>query len=157
MIGRRQQGLRELALRRPPVRTEVVLCVARDRRSTLSSVFEGDVTQRRANNSAISKGSAARIKVRAASIALWHDRKSRTYLEIDKAAVDEQFGTGGVGRICGEVESCRGDFGGGAGAAERNAGLGALDETVLLSRCQAAFVEDRGDDRTGADGVHPAA
>src|ERR1700730_2977425 len=57
----------------------------------------------------------------------------------------------------GEVEGCGGDFGGGAGAAERNAGLGPLDKVVLLSRREAAFVEDWGDDRTGADRVDPDA
>jgi len=69
--------------------------------------------------------------------------------EVDQATIDEQFGAGGIGRIGGEVEVCGGDFGCGAGSAERNAGLGPLDEVVLLSRCEAAFVEDRGDDRTG--------
>src|ERR1700681_3927538 len=78
-------------------------------------------------------------------------------LEVDQAAVDEKFGAGGIGRIGGEVEGCGGDFGGGAGTAERNAGLGPLDKVVLLSRREAAFVEDRGDDRTGADGVDPDA
>jgi hypothetical protein len=70
------------------------------------------------------------------------DRQPQTDLEVDQAAVDEQFGAGGVGRIGGEVEGCCGDFGCGAGAAERNAGLGPLDEVVLQSRCQAAFVQD---------------
>src|ERR1700681_4381883 len=78
-------------------------------------------------------------------------------LEVDQAAVDEKFGAGGIGRIGGEVEGWGGGFGGGAGAAERNAGLGPLDEAVLLSRCEAAFVEDWGDDRTGTDGVDPDA
>src|SRR5882724_7006648 len=78
-------------------------------------------------------------------------------LEVDQAAVDEQFGAGGVGGIGGEVDGCGGDFGGGAGTAERNAGFGPLDEAVLLSRCKAAFVEDWGDDRTGTNGVDPYA
>src|ERR1700681_4698157 len=78
-------------------------------------------------------------------------------LEVDQAAVDEKFGAGGIGRIGGEVEGCGGDFGGGAGTAERNAGLGPLDKVVLLSRCEAAFVEDWSDDRTGADSVDPDA
>src|SRR5258707_1080500 len=60
-------------------------------------------------------------------------------------------------RIGGGVEGCGGDFGCGAGATERNAGLGPLDKVVLLGRCKAVFVEDRGDDRTGADGVDPDA
>jgi hypothetical protein len=46
-----------------------------------------------------------------------------TNLNVDQAAIDEQFGTGGIGRISGEVEGCCGDFGCGAGAAKRNAGL----------------------------------
>src|ERR1700747_3432788 len=75
------------------------------------------------------------------------------HLQVNQAAVDEQFGAGGVGGIGGEIEGCGGDFGGGASAAERNAGLGPLDKAILLSRCEAAFVEDWGDDRTGADGV----
>src|ERR1700681_4185529 len=78
-------------------------------------------------------------------------------LEVDQAAVDEKFGAGGIGRIGGQGEGCGGDFGGGAGAAERNAGLGPLDKVVLLSWCEAALVEDRGDDRAGADGVDPDA
>ena len=44
-------------------------------------------------------------------------------LQVDQAAVDEQFGAGGVRGIGGEVEGCGGDFGCGAGAAERNAVL----------------------------------
>jgi hypothetical protein len=55
-------------------------------------------------------------------------------LEVDQAAVDEQFGAGGVGGIGGEVEGCCCDFGSGASAAERNAGLGPLDKSVLLGR-----------------------
>ena len=85
------------------------------------------------------------------------DRQPLTDLQVNQAAVDEQFGAGGVGGIGGEVEGCGGDFGGGAGAAERNAGLGPLDEVILLSRCEAPFVEDWCDDRTGADAVDPDA
>ncbi len=80
-----------------------------------------------------------------------------TDLKVDQAAIDEQFGTGGIGRIGGEVEVCCGDFGCGAGAAKRNAGFGPLDKSVLLSRREAAFVENWGNDRTGADGVDPDA
>src|SRR5258706_4769264 len=76
---------------------------------------------------------------------------------VDQAAVDEQFGAGGVGGIGSEVEGCCSDFGGGAGASERNAALGPLDEVVLLSRCETAFVEDWGNNWTGADGVDPDA
>jgi hypothetical protein len=45
-----------------------------------------------------------------------------TDLEVDQAAINEQFGAGGIGRIGREVEGCGSDFGGGAGATERNAG-----------------------------------
>jgi hypothetical protein len=64
-------------------------------------------------------------------------------LKVDQATVDEQFGVGGMGRVGGELERGRGDFDGGPGTAERKAGLGALDEVVLLGRGEAAFVEGR--------------
>jgi hypothetical protein len=85
------------------------------------------------------------------------DWQAQTDLEVDQAAVDEQFGARGVGGIGGEVEGCCGDFGCGAGAAQRNAGLSPFDKSVLLGRREAAFVEDWGNDRTGADGFDPDA